>query len=366
MNKLLLVLITLISTLFFSCETDIEANAPYEDITIVYGVINPGETDHYIKISRAFSGVSSALDLAANSHNFNYAEDALEVSIEEINNGSVVKTYSTGAGTVIRTVDEIIKTPGIFDENTNVLYKFVEPAINKKSIYRIKIVNKESGKEVSSETEVVGNTRIALPSGGSSFKFYIASGSSGVFTDTPVGLTTGKSVGRAEAKLIFKYIEHYTVSSMKPSVMKIVEMSMGEDLASSTSGNESLKWKMSGNAFFDNITSAVSDPNNIPDFSHRELENISVDFIVTGSELSTFMTVSAPSNTVNQDKPNYTNIENGIGIYSSRESISFISTKPGGTINISSNTLSYLKGLGLGFCFGAVGQGSPVAPCSQL
>ena len=121
MNKSIYTLAILISITLFSCETDIDVNAPYEDITIVYSVINPDNTDHYIKINKAFLGESSALDLAANSDNFNYADNVLDITIESVNdNGDVVKSYSTGAGTVIRTVNEITKDPGVFDNGNNV------------------------------------------------------------------------------------------------------------------------------------------------------------------------------------------------------------------------------------------------------
>ena len=58
--------------MFSSCETDIDVNADYQDITVVYGLVNPNDTNHYIKINKAFLGEGSALDLAADANNFNY------------------------------------------------------------------------------------------------------------------------------------------------------------------------------------------------------------------------------------------------------------------------------------------------------
>ena len=144
MNRLLYTLILLASVMLFSCETDIDVNAPYEDITVVYGVVNPADSNHYIKINKAFLGDVNALDLAADANNFNYTADEIEITVEEVNNSNVIKTFSTGAGTVVRTVNEIPKDAGVFDNTDNVLYKFVEPNINIANDYRIKIVNKET------------------------------------------------------------------------------------------------------------------------------------------------------------------------------------------------------------------------------
>ncbi len=369
MNRLLYTLILLASVMLFSCETDIDVNAPYEDITVVYGVVNPADSNHYIKINKAFLGDVNALDLAADANNFNYTADEIEITVEEVNNSNVIKTFSTGAGTVVRTVNEIPKDAGVFDNTDNVLYKFVEPNINIANDYRIKIVNKETGKEVSSETEIVGTSYIAFPaSSNSNFKFYIVSGSSGnFFDDTKIGITTGNSVGRGKATLVFNYIEHYTTASMKPSVAKSVEMYLGEEVASSSLGDESLEWGIAGSTFFTNIQSAVALPSEVADFSHRELDNISVKFEVSGAELSTYIAVTAPSNTVNQDKPNYTNITNGIGVFSSEGELTYISSRipANGFVNVSPNTITHLQSLGLGFCFGLPSPTSSYE-CNQL
>ncbi|PCJ00903.1 MAG: hypothetical protein COB15_02180 [Flavobacteriales bacterium] len=368
MNKLLYITTALILTTLYSCETDIDINAPYEDITIVYGIINPGETNHYIKINKAFLGDVSALDLAANSDNFNYGANELDVTVEEFNgNGNVVNTYSTGAGTVIRTTDSIPKDPGVFDNSSNVLYKFVEPSININNTYKLKIINAGLDKEVTSETRIIGTTYVAFPtSTGANFKFWDGHPSTGKEIDnTKIGVTTGPNIGRAGATLVFKYIEHYTTASMKPSVEKTILMPLGEVRGTTSLGNESLEWSITGGTFFANIFANVSDPNSVTDFSHRELDNISVDFLLSGTELSTYMAVSAPSNTVNQDKPVYSNINNGIGIFSSRDNLSYTSSKvtANGHVNIHPETIKYLKSRNLGFCFGI---SDPTYKCTQL
>ena len=125
--------------------------------------------------------------------------------------------------------------------------------------------------------------------------------------------------------------------------------------------------EFTGETFFSSVIAGVSDPNSIPFFSHRELENITLKILVAGTELNTFMDVSAPSNNVNQEKPAYTNIENGLGIFSSREAINWEASSnfmgsSNGLVNINSDTIKKLKSLGLGFCFSNSGTSGYACP----
>ena len=83
MNKLLFSFVLIIAIGFNSCKTDIDVNAEYKDIPVVYGLINPTDTNHYIKINKAFLGNASAVDLAADANNFNYAANELDVTVVE-------------------------------------------------------------------------------------------------------------------------------------------------------------------------------------------------------------------------------------------------------------------------------------------
>ncbi len=361
MNKLQYVLILLTSIGLFSCETDIDVNAEYKDITAVYGVINPNDSVHYIKINKAFLGEGSALELAANPDNTNYAEDELQVTVGAYDeNNSLQKSYAA-----VRTVNEVIKEDGIFDNSTNVLYRFDENNINRGYTYKVNIVNASLDKEVTAETRIVGNTVITKPSTGTKFQFWNGTVASGNELNKNFEALTGTDVGRMGMTLLFNYTEFYTNGD--DSTSHSIRMKLQDIQATSPAGGEQLEpWVMEGLTFFDNISSSVPSPSSVSFFSHRRLENISLEFSVGGTELNTFMEVNAPSSSVNQDKPGYTNIDNGLGIFSSREKIYWISTiNPvfQNQVNIQNSTISKLQSLNLGFCFGTTGIGFPVAPC---
>ena len=59
-----LVFFVFIISLFAACSTDFNINADWQEITVVYGLLNQKETTHYIKINKAFLGEGNALTMA--------------------------------------------------------------------------------------------------------------------------------------------------------------------------------------------------------------------------------------------------------------------------------------------------------------
>lgn len=336
MNKIFFTLILLIALGFVSCETDIDVNAEPTDVTIVFGLLDPIDSVHYLKINKAFIGEGSALDLAANSNNYNYTDAEINVSIE--GNGT---SYP-----LTRVTNEIPKDAGIFDNTTNVLYRFEAP-INIANSYTLKIINTSLDKEVTATTNIVGETSVSVAK---TLGLWIGDVSTGNAGTEPISASIGANIGRIQAFVIFNYMEYYTNSTI--GVPKNVRLNLGEEKANGSS-NGQVTFTLKGQAFIDNIIANVSDPSTIANFSHRELDNISIELSTAEIELSTYMEAEAPSTTVNQDKPSYTNIDNGIGIFSSRSKHFWFSTKTASTgLNMDADTKRYLASLGLGFCLG--------------
>ncbi|PKP47004.1 MAG: hypothetical protein CVT95_06230, partial [Bacteroidetes bacterium HGW-Bacteroidetes-12] len=225
MNKLSLIAITIASSLLFSCNDNVDINADFQDITVVHSAIDPNDTEHYVKINRAFlqDGVD-ANELAANSDNFNYPAGELSVTAQEINsgNGNVLKTYN-----LVRTVNERPKNPGIFANDSNVLYKFTEASIERNNIYRIKIYNNKLDKEITSETKIVGTNTVTTPSQSQKMGFWTGDVGSGAYVSRSISFTTGKNIGRVEARLVFNYIDHFTVASGLSPISRRIVMRLG-------------------------------------------------------------------------------------------------------------------------------------------
>lgn len=73
MKSIFLSFIAIISLSLVSCSTDVDNFADYEDITIIYGLLEPGTDTTWVKITKAFLGPGNALVIAQNPDSSNYA-----------------------------------------------------------------------------------------------------------------------------------------------------------------------------------------------------------------------------------------------------------------------------------------------------
>jgi hypothetical protein len=334
----------------YSCETEIEPNAEYKDVAVVYGLLNPNDTNHYIKITKAFSGKGNANDLAANASNFNYADGELEVKIDEYNASDVfVKSF-----VLARTVNEIPKDNGIFSNTTNVLYKFTEANLKSDFIYKLNIRNKALDKDITSETKIANNPIMPNVQDINTGRIKLAN-TNGTSLTHIFAIKPSLNSGRVKVNFIFSYGEHYTDTAIAP-VTKQVKISLGEQKTTSNEGGDVLFYSLEGANFFSALRAAI--PASVPNLKSRRINNGILEVIVAGTDLSTYIAVNEPSNSVNQNKPEFSNLTNALGVFSSRNTKLFKPQSPqsvygfdlDGRVNYDDNTLKVLLAMGLEFC----------------
>lgn len=359
MTKNLLYLFLLGSIFLSSCETEIDTIAEYKDITVVYGLLNPNDTTHYVRITKAFSGEGNAYDLASNANNFYYADGELSVTIDEYDASDIFKrSFSL---TRVDVSGVIPKDDGTFDNSQNVLYKFTEPNLKQDYTYKLKIVNSKLGKEITSETKLANNPSLSNLSQMGKIKVANSNGSSLTHT---FSIQPSLNSGRVKLYFIFNYTEHYTDTNITP-IQKHVRISLGEQKTTSNDGGEILSFSLEGKDFFDALKGNI--PVTVPNLKSRSISNGMLEVIAAGTALSTYIAVNEPSTSVNQNKPEFTNLTNGLGVFSSRTtkllytpSLAFSLTNPtiensfgfdtDGQVNYDDNTLKALLTLGLEFC----------------
>lgn len=342
----------LIAFLFTACETDIESNAEYQDITVVYGLLDQDSTAHYVKINKAFLGEGDANDLASNANNYSYNEGEIAVRIDAFSSAGVfVKSYN-----LTRTTNEIPKDNGIFDSSTNVLYRFDEPNLDADNTYRLSVYHPALEKEVTAETTIPSGTDISSVGVLNTLDFY--NGSS--FTSEIFVMVPRSNVGRVKAELVFRYTDVYTTND---STNREIRINMGEEKATSLQGNN-LEFTMNGDVFFNAITSNV--PANVPNLDYRRLSNCQVELTLAGVDLSTYMSVNAPENT---SAVSFTNVDNGLGLFSSRtvdlkksNRLEIEDFGYDGRINLGDPTIKKILTLGLDFCSPRSGGINPPTP----
>lgn len=301
--------LVIISLIFQSCSTDFEVNAEWKDIPIVYCLLNQNDAVHYVKVGKAFLGPEDAYTMAMRADSLYY--DSVNVVLEEYVNSKLTKSII-----LIKTTDILKDSVNtfhpnenpIFAYNRNILYK-TNQALKSNALYKLNITIPKSGKNVTSSTALINGFV------GSTLPRYI--GFSNYESPFEIKWNTVANAKLYEVTLRFHYFEvnkltdeikHYSLDWVQPS--KTSEGSLG---------GEEIILSINSLSFFNFLTSRLKTNNDVK----RVVNEKGIDFIyvVGGDDLYTYIEVNKPSNGLIQEKPAFTNIENGIGLFSSRYNI---------------------------------------------
>lgn len=285
-----------------SCEEDFDMNATYQDIPVVFGLLDPGEDTIFLKINKAFLGEGNVLEMTKVEDSSIY-KTKLQASIEEWENNALLRTYQLDTNTIGNKAD------GLFYNPYQLIY-FVpyEPVTTRE--YRLNI--KISDKTVSSSTHLVNNFSISQPSAGSKFITI----NPGMKSD--IKWTSARYGKRYEIVIRIKYKE---IRFDNPdTVYTYVDWSMGTKKSVTDLGGEDMSVSYSNDGFYDFIADQIPYEDAAQESNVRQRYTNDVDFIiaVAATEFNTYMEVNEPSNSIVQERPDYTNISNGLGLFSSR------------------------------------------------
>jgi hypothetical protein len=299
---LFLILPALMAFGFVSCEEDFDINAPYQDITVVYGLLDQGDDSIFLKINKAFLGEGNVLEMAKIQDSSIYVTGLLAV-IEEWNGNDLFKSYT------LETITLDNKDSGIFYNPYQIVYSTpYDP--NQDMEYRLKITIGE--KEVTAATHLVSDFSITRPSAGSKFIQFKPD------TDDEVKWNSAAYGRRYEVIMRIKYKE--VLFDDPDTVFKYIDWGLGIKKSKDTDGGEEMYVLYNNNSFYTIIKDRIpyDDSQNEANVKERFTNDVDVIISVAEEDLNTYIEVNEPSNSIVQDKPEYTNITNGIGIFSSR------------------------------------------------
>mgnify|MGYP006098260385 CR=1 FL=1 len=311
-----------------SCETDFDVNANWQDVTIVYGLIDPNEEIQLVKINKAYLGEGDAIEMASISDSTNYNPSDIRVTLYRIKEISF-NQYDTLSSVILN--DTILeKDDGLFSIDNNIIYTFSKPEsfYNTNSIYSLEVINLSSGHMVTSKTEIINN--FSFESLNSSFQWGLYNDQlvdSLMFRTKTIEWTKSNNGEIYQLDVLINYIENNDTISLIWS----------QPLIEYSSGNMTTKIK--GNLFFDFLSSNLS--NN----TAKQFLNLDLVMTVGTDDLKTYINVNKPFSGIVQERPAFSNIDNGIGLFSSRYTYDQING-----IELNNSTLNYIiDELELGF-----------------
>lgn len=320
--------------IFNSCKNEIHVAAPWKETIVVYGLLDPAAPVNYLRIQKAF------LDPDGNAYKFTGTNDSiylykLNVKLLVKLNGNVIDTifpeYINGE------LEGIVKDTGLFSNSPNYLYKIKEQikasrlSPNPEDYeYYLEIKDPKTGYSCSSVAYTTGYLESLSPVTNNVTPITINSKPGTYLT---IAYREGRNVKSYDMILRFWYKE-LNIKNPSDTQIKHVDWVLFKNrITSSLRGYEQKISSIEGHIFYELLNFSL--------FADTEIKRIpmycDVDYYGAGEDLYTYIQVNIPSIGIIQKKPEYTNISNGLGLFSSRYNTSFKK------IPISSEMISQLK-----------------------
>lgn len=295
--------------LLSACSTDLDVIGDYKETMVVYGLLDQAQDTQYIKINKAFLGAGNAFEYAQIKDSVQFV-NSLSVELKRFKNG----VYMPPTIPLIPTNKP--KDPGVFysADQTNAIYSFSQAdyPLFTDSEYELTIVNNDNGNTVKGKTSLITDISgfVTPTPAGTTFSFVII----GTYPNYPFNVkwTSAKNARLYQVILRLNYRD-YLVSgdSTDKSVEYMLPLKKMEDI----NGGEDVLQEMAGRSFYQYIGNTLTDYSGL---LKRKAKNVDLLLVAGADELSTFMDVNEPSTGIIQERPEYTNITNGLGLFSAR------------------------------------------------
>ena len=316
------------TTLLWGCSTDIELNAPYDRTPVVFGLLDAAQDTQWVRVNRTWLGDGNQFDAALIADSSEYPAEDLTVRIQERVGGSVA-----GEWALVDTVIENKSEDGIFYAPEHQMWYFVpQGGLNTDAEYDLTIAIASEAEEVSSTTnmiaEQIGNIT-QPPPGVNNFKLGFASpGFTTTYPDITFKWSSTAGASRYDVTVFIHVMERIWSDLDHTDLIeereRIVEWNIGTINTNDDEGGEVLQKEVSGSRFYSTLATQLEvDPyiTRVLGTWDEEVQIArAVDFVLTvaNEELSTYLEVNAPVTGVIQERPEYTNINGGLGLFAAR------------------------------------------------
>ncbi len=304
-----LVLICLIT--FNSCKNDLNINGDYKLVTVVYGLLNHKDSVHYLKIYKSFLTEENVLVAANNLDNYSFY-DSIEVYL--------IQTLSNGVQSKISfdTTTAIAKESGIFHYPKQILY-FSNAVLNKDAEFELNIKNKYTGEIIASSTTSLVKSYynskhnpyniIAFMDSVTKASVYNYANNNSI--SFPIRSTSNSK--RYQAAFEFYYFETNTITNV--TVHKgPIEIDLGKSSSTSETGGQEVSFVWTPSSFYSKLAAKIDVMPNV----ERYADTLRLKIWAAGKNYSDYIETSGSNYSIIEERPIISNINGGIGLFSSR------------------------------------------------
>jgi len=303
-NKVIPILLSL--AILSSCTTDFDLEAEWQNIPIVYGFISIQDTAHYVRVQKAFlEPGGNAIEIATNPDSIYYGPDEITVILENT---------ETGQSFTMERVDGNLegypKEDGAFATSPNILYKLPADVVNLNGGDPIRlIINRGDELEPAiAETNVAGVVDSVPSSPPPKINRWLYT------QNQNFGWKTDPMNKIFDLRFVIKYRE-FENDDPTTIVEKELEWVVSDAIINEDD-EDRLVYRVLGSSFYNFIGQNIPEKENVS----RLFDQFDVYITGAGPELFEFVRLQQANSGITsaQNIPIYSNIEGGLGVFTSR------------------------------------------------
>ena len=264
-------------------------------------MLDQSQEKQYVRINKAFLGDENAYVMASVADSLNFNPENIEVKLERISpTGNILATK-------ILSDTVLIKEEGIFASDNNIIYTFdTDDFLIQNKDYVLSVTNLTNGNVVSANTNLIHEFQLMDFFNNPSYKmgFYSHTGD---FSSTTVEWSHSKNAAIYQMSMIVNYTEYGVEDTVVKSIQKDFPLI-------DYNGGSEIEQRISGEGFFDFIANNIEPSTTI----NRRINDVDLLFAAGGGDLHTYMNLNEPPTGIVQERPIFTNITNGYGLFSCR------------------------------------------------
>lgn len=307
-KKITLLSLVASSLLWSSCETEFSLNGDYEITPVVFGLLDHTKSTHIFKITKAFMGDGDNL-VYAQEPDSNYFT-SVEATITEYKNNVATGRSWTLHDSTITNKD----TTGIFYGPEQKVYVFYEADLDSSAEYRFEADLNEGAYQISATTELINGFSV-VNSVYQNQSLNFAGGT--IAEDQDYKNWIFKVYEAKNASLYnYKYTVYWTEHYANSTSQTFSATRNNEDVGQSNPdlpGNHNASF--GGLDFYTWMAQVIPDD---PDVVKRTFDGLDLRITIAHYNFDQYMDVTKPVSSIAQVQPEFTNINGGLGLFSSR------------------------------------------------
>ncbi len=307
LHHLQVTLCILLLAMIVSCDNELDINGDYIEKVVVFGLLDYADDTNFIRIEKTFlEPNTNAMVLAADPAQLFYQAHELDVYLEQWKDNVFI------ARLTVDYVDGdslgLEKEEGTFATSPNILYRITDQ-LDSMSTYKLFAIKTATGDTISAETNIVHDYYLYYPTISNT---YISFADTGNITYTCHQAVNAKMY---ELWMDFNYYEKniYTNDSVLITLKwQIFNGKIGDNI----DGYSNISYTIPRHSFYNFLSASIQPNENVI----RTAVGVNFHWYAGGIELYyQYLNILANLG-INEDyiSPEYTNINGGIGMFSSR------------------------------------------------